>query len=37
MAIGLAPGAAAPASATLIFVTNDPVNPRLEVALTLSP
>jgi hypothetical protein len=37
MAVGLAPGAAAPASATLIFVTNDPVNPRLEVALTLSP
>jgi hypothetical protein len=37
MAVGLAPGAAAPANATLVFVTNDPVNPRLEVALTLSP
>src|SRR3954463_9577724 len=37
MAIGLAPGATPPASATLIFVTNDPVNPTLEVALTLTP
>jgi hypothetical protein len=37
MAVGLAPGATAPASATLVFLTNDPVNPKLEVALTLSP
>jgi hypothetical protein len=37
MAVGLAPGATAPATATLVFLTNDPVNPRLEVALTLSP
>jgi hypothetical protein len=37
MAIGLAPGAAAPASATLEFLTNDPVNPKLDVVLTLSP
>ncbi|MCU1292615.1 MAG: ompB-2 [Bryobacterales bacterium] len=37
MAVGLAPGATAPSTATLIFVTNDPVNPTLEVALTLSP
>ena len=37
LAVGLAPGAAAPATATLIFLTNDPVNPELDVALTLSP
>jgi hypothetical protein len=37
MAVGLAPGATAPASATLVFLTNDPVNPKLEVVLTLSP
>jgi hypothetical protein len=37
LAVGPAPGAVAPASATLIFRTNDPVNPRLDVVLTLSP
>jgi hypothetical protein len=37
LAVGLAPGATAPASATLVFNSNDPVNPNLEVALTLSP
>jgi hypothetical protein len=37
MAVGLAPGATPPASATLVFLTNDPLNPRLEVVLTLSP
>jgi hypothetical protein len=36
MAVGLSPSATAPATATLVFVTNDPVNPRLEVPLTLS-
>jgi hypothetical protein len=37
LAVGLAPGATPPASATLEFVTNDPVNPKLDVALTLAP
>jgi hypothetical protein len=37
MSVGLAPGATAPATATLTFLTNDPVNPKLEVSLTLSP
>jgi hypothetical protein len=37
LSVGLAPGATAPASANLTFFTNDPVNPKLEVALTLSP
>jgi hypothetical protein len=37
MAVGLAPGATPPATATLEFLTNDPVNPKLDVVLTLSP
>jgi hypothetical protein len=37
MAVGLAPGAVAPAHASLEFITNDPVNPKLDVQLTLSP
>jgi hypothetical protein len=37
LAVGLAPGATPPASATLEFLTNDPVNPKLDVVLTLSP
>jgi hypothetical protein len=37
MAVGLAPGAAPPASAVLELLTNDPVTPKLDVALTLSP
>jgi hypothetical protein len=37
MAIGLAPGATPPASAALVFLTNDPRNPELDVVLTLSP
>jgi hypothetical protein len=37
LAVGPAPGATPPATATLIFLTNDPVNPELDVALTLSP
>jgi hypothetical protein len=37
LAVGLAPGATPPSSATLEFLTNDPVNPKLDVVLTLSP
>jgi hypothetical protein len=37
LAVGLAPGAIPPASATLEFLTNDPMNPKLDVVLTLSP
>jgi hypothetical protein len=37
MAVGLAPGATPPASAALVFRTNDPVNPELRVSLTVSP
>jgi len=37
LAVGLASGATPPASATLEFLTNDPVNPKLDVVLTLSP
>lgn len=36
LAVGLAPGATPPSSATLEFLTNDPVNPKLDVVLTLS-
>jgi hypothetical protein len=37
MAIGLAPGAVPPASATLSIVTNDPLTPTMDVPLTLFP
>ncbi|HEX4681072.1 MAG TPA: choice-of-anchor D domain-containing protein [Gemmatimonadaceae bacterium] len=37
LSIGPAPGALAPASATLIIVTNDPLTPTMNVPLTLSP
>jgi hypothetical protein len=37
MEVGLAPGATPPADATLIFNTNDPVNPTLNVSLTFRP
>ena len=37
LAVGLAPGATAPASATLVIRTNDPVTPQLIVPLTLLP
>jgi hypothetical protein len=37
MAVGLAPGATPPASASLEFLTNDPINPKTDVALTFTP
>ena len=37
MAVGPVPGAVAPAHAALEFITNDPVNPKLNVVLTLTP
>jgi len=37
LAVGPVPGAVAPAHASLEFLTNDPVNPKLDVALTLTP
>jgi hypothetical protein len=37
LAVGLAPGATPPASATLIFRTNDPVTPTRNVPLTFTP
>jgi hypothetical protein len=37
LAVGVAPGATAPSSATLEFLTNDPVTPKLDVPLTLTP
>jgi hypothetical protein len=37
MAVGPVPGAIAPARALLEFQTNDPVNPKLDVVMTLSP
>jgi hypothetical protein len=37
LAVAPVPGATAPAGAALTFLTNDPVNPRLDVPLTRSP
>jgi hypothetical protein len=37
LAVGPVAGATPPAHASLEFLTNDPVNPKLDVALTLSP
>ncbi len=37
LAVGPAPGTTQAASATLTFVTNDPVNPTLNVAMTFTP
>ena len=37
LAVGLAPGATAPASATFVVTSNDPVNPEIDVPLTLAP
>ena len=37
LAIGVAPGATAPASATFVVTSNDPVNPEIDVPLTLAP
>jgi len=36
-AVGVAPGATAPASATLVVSTNDPVTPTMNVPLTITP
>ena len=35
--VGLAPGATAPASATLAVTSNDPVHPEIDAVLTLAP
>ena len=37
LAIGVATGATAPASATFVVTSNDPVNPEIDVPLTLAP
>jgi hypothetical protein len=37
LGIGLAPGATAPASATLVILSNDPASPATDVPLTIIP
>jgi hypothetical protein len=37
LGIGVAPGVAAPASATLVILSNDPASPETDVSLTLLP